>query len=281
MADEANARSSSSRRSRSGRGGHHGGAWKVAYADFVTAMMAFFMVMWLVGIGAPKEQRAACSTISRTPAWSRAERQGRARPGRGGASTSRSSPGRRHGHAPPTRTRRDQSGCRRHPRNITEDEAQGGARGREAAAESLMDELKEAIDKSVATGPVQGPAAARHHARGPAHPDRGRPEPADVRQRQSVLKDYMRRDPARHVAVLPTCPTASLSKATPTPSPSWREAGYSNWELSADRANASRRELLAGGLERRRCCASRAWPRQVLFDAQNPESRSTGASASS
>ncbi len=29
-------------------GGHHGGAWKVAYADFVTAMMAFFMLMWLV-----------------------------------------------------------------------------------------------------------------------------------------------------------------------------------------------------------------------------------------
>lgn len=30
-----------------GGGGHHGGAWKVAYADFVTAMMAFFMLMWL------------------------------------------------------------------------------------------------------------------------------------------------------------------------------------------------------------------------------------------
>ena len=29
-------------------GGHHGGAWKVAYADFVTAMMAFFMLMWLL-----------------------------------------------------------------------------------------------------------------------------------------------------------------------------------------------------------------------------------------
>src|SRR3954469_6175507 len=29
--------------------GHHGGAWKVAYADFVTAMMAFFLVMWLMG----------------------------------------------------------------------------------------------------------------------------------------------------------------------------------------------------------------------------------------
>jgi len=34
-------------------GGHHGGAWKVAYADFVTAMMAFFMVMWLMGSSKP------------------------------------------------------------------------------------------------------------------------------------------------------------------------------------------------------------------------------------
>ncbi|HEY3381284.1 MAG TPA: flagellar motor protein MotB [Vicinamibacterales bacterium] len=32
-----------------GHGGHHGGAWKVAYADFVTAMMAFFIVMWVLG----------------------------------------------------------------------------------------------------------------------------------------------------------------------------------------------------------------------------------------
>ena len=35
-----------------GHGGHHGGSWKVAYADFVTAMMAFFMVMWIMGLSA-------------------------------------------------------------------------------------------------------------------------------------------------------------------------------------------------------------------------------------
>ena len=35
-----------------GHGGHHGGSWKVAYADFVTAMMAFFMVMWIMGMSA-------------------------------------------------------------------------------------------------------------------------------------------------------------------------------------------------------------------------------------
>jgi chemotaxis protein MotB len=38
------------RKHKKGHGGHHGGAWKVAYADFVTAMMAFFLVMWIVGL---------------------------------------------------------------------------------------------------------------------------------------------------------------------------------------------------------------------------------------
>src|SRR6201996_3886256 len=37
------------KKKKGGHGGHHGGAWKVAYADFVTAMMAFFLVMWLMG----------------------------------------------------------------------------------------------------------------------------------------------------------------------------------------------------------------------------------------
>src|SRR5678815_3470609 len=37
------------KRIRKVQGGHHGGAWKIAYADFVTAMMAFFLLMWLLG----------------------------------------------------------------------------------------------------------------------------------------------------------------------------------------------------------------------------------------
>jgi chemotaxis protein MotB len=36
--------------------GHHGGAWKVAYADFVTAMMAFFLLMWLMGSTTPQQR---------------------------------------------------------------------------------------------------------------------------------------------------------------------------------------------------------------------------------
>jgi chemotaxis protein MotB len=37
--------------------GHHGGAWKVAYADFVTAMMAFFLLMWLINTTSPQQKR--------------------------------------------------------------------------------------------------------------------------------------------------------------------------------------------------------------------------------
>ena len=43
-----------------GHGGHHGGSWKVAYADFVTAMMAFFLLMWLLSMVSP-EKRAVMS----------------------------------------------------------------------------------------------------------------------------------------------------------------------------------------------------------------------------
>lgn len=48
-----------------GHEGHHGGAWKVAYADFVTAMMAFFLVMWIVGLSKP--QRDAIAAYFRSP----------------------------------------------------------------------------------------------------------------------------------------------------------------------------------------------------------------------
>ena len=48
MADKANERPIIIKKIKKGGGGHHGGAWKVAYADFVTAMMAFFLLLWLL-----------------------------------------------------------------------------------------------------------------------------------------------------------------------------------------------------------------------------------------
>lgn len=51
-------------------GGHHGGAWKVAYADFVTAMMAFFMLMWLLNATTDKQRRGLADYFSPTLALS-------------------------------------------------------------------------------------------------------------------------------------------------------------------------------------------------------------------
>ena len=47
-------------------GGHHGGAWKVAYADFVTAMMAFFLLMWLLGATTEKQRKSIADYFAPT-----------------------------------------------------------------------------------------------------------------------------------------------------------------------------------------------------------------------
>ncbi|MDF2494401.1 flagellar motor protein MotB [Sphingomonas sp.] len=49
-----------------GHGGHHGGAWKVAYADFVTAMMAFFLLMWLLGATTEKQRKGIADYFAPT-----------------------------------------------------------------------------------------------------------------------------------------------------------------------------------------------------------------------
>src|SRR5258706_7034495 len=61
----------SKRIKKAGGHGHHGGAWKVAYADFVTAMMAFFLLMWLINTTTPEQKRGiadyfAAQNISRS-----------------------------------------------------------------------------------------------------------------------------------------------------------------------------------------------------------------------
>jgi chemotaxis protein MotB len=47
-------------------GGHHGGAWKVAYADFVTAMMAFFLLMWLLGATTEQQRKGIADYFNPT-----------------------------------------------------------------------------------------------------------------------------------------------------------------------------------------------------------------------
>jgi len=53
------------KRRRAAHHGHHGGAWKVAYADFVTAMMAFFLVMWIMQLSESSRKAIAATSTSR------------------------------------------------------------------------------------------------------------------------------------------------------------------------------------------------------------------------
>jgi chemotaxis protein MotB len=57
-------------------GGHHGGAWKVAYADFVTAMMAFFLLMWLLGATTEKQRKGLADYFSPTLVTSKQDAAG-------------------------------------------------------------------------------------------------------------------------------------------------------------------------------------------------------------
>ena len=67
MGAQANARPIIIKRKKKGGGdGHHGGAWKVAYADFVTAMMAFFMLMWLLNATTEKQRKGIADYFSPT-----------------------------------------------------------------------------------------------------------------------------------------------------------------------------------------------------------------------
>src|SRR3546814_2959671 len=58
-------------------GGHHGGAWKVAYADFVTAMMAFFLLMWLLGATTEKQRKALADYFAPTIVQTKQDTAGR------------------------------------------------------------------------------------------------------------------------------------------------------------------------------------------------------------
>ena len=66
MVDKTNAPIIIRRRKIIAGGGHHGGAWKVAYADFVTAMMAFFLLMWLLGATNEKQRKGIADYFSPT-----------------------------------------------------------------------------------------------------------------------------------------------------------------------------------------------------------------------
>jgi chemotaxis protein MotB len=240
-------------------GGAHGGAWKIAYADFVTAMMAFFLLMWLLG-SATKAKLAGISEYFQTPLKVALS---------GGTSAGDSTSVIKGGGT--DLTRRDgqvKKGDIDATKSKAEQERQESTR-----LENLKSKLEKAIDSNVKMAQFKKQLKLDITSEGlriQIVDDQNRPM---FDSGGAVMKPYTRdilREIGRTLNEVPN--KISLSGHTDAVPYSGGEAGYSNWELSADRANASRRELVAGGLEDGKVLRVVGLSSAIPFDKDNPNS---------
>jgi chemotaxis protein MotB len=261
--------------------GHHGGAWKVAYADFVTAMMAFFMVMWLVA-SVDKEQRAAIFQYFNNPSMEQGKsvKPSKGQMGPGGASTAvinlgggldarRSSSPQSTGLGTPFNAVKPADSSQSKP--PSEDEARKAlAEADHKKLESLEQELRQAIDMSQALKPFKDQLLLD------ITPEGLRIQIVDAQNRpmfdlgSARIKDYTAQILHELAPYLNSVPNRiSLSGHTDTtPFPAGN--GMTNWDLSADRANAARRALEGGGLSTEKIARVVGLSSSVLFDKANP-----------
>ncbi|MCD6734676.1 MAG: flagellar motor protein MotB [Burkholderiaceae bacterium] len=242
----------------------HGGAWKIAYADFVTAMMAFFLLMWLLGSTTQGELQGIAEYF-RTPLKVALS---------GGHGSGDSSSVIKGGGTDLTRTVGAQ------PRGDIEERKRKvnlqALRAELRAAETkrltrLRSQLDEAITRNLKL------AELRSQIQLDMTPDGLRIQIVDAQNRpmfdlgRATVKEYMR-DLLREIAtVLESVDNrVSISGHTDAAPYGSGDRGYSNWELSADRANASRRELVAGGMSESKVVRVVGLGPSVMYDADNP-----------
>ncbi|APZ42982.1 flagellar motor protein MotB [Acidihalobacter ferrooxydans] len=236
--------------------GHHGGAWKVAYADFVTAMMAFFLLMWLLGSTTP-QQRAGLSQFFTNPS---------AIQGPGGASTSMIKLG----------------GTQDMPTGPTQETSLGGsprpnqsALAREAARRDLQRlqtlevKLKDAIDKSQALKPFKDQLLINLTPEGLRIQIIDKENRPMFQQGRAVLMPYADIILKRIGTFLETVPN-KISITGSTDAVKFRNGTMSNWLLSAERANAAREALIAGGMPKNRVAQLVGLSDTVLFNKKDP-----------
>ena len=279
------------KRIKKGGAGHHGGAWKVAYADFVTAMMAFFLVMWLV-TAVSKDKRAAIFEYFKNPSMESGKtvKPAPGQMGPGGASTSPINLG---GglDAPRTLTsRKPDIGANPNlpvreqivePKfdakssDKPETEEQARERVKEAEhkkLETLMEELKEAVSKSQALQPFKDQLLLD------ITPEGIRIQIVDAQNRpmfdvgSARLRDYTQSILHELTPYLSSVPNRISITGHTDIRPYPGQGGYSNWELSADRANAARRALVMAGLPDAKIARVVGLSSSVLFDRQDPQS---------
>ncbi|URQ59446.1 flagellar motor protein MotB [Pantoea alhagi] len=211
-------------------GGH--GSWKIAYADFMTAMMAFFMVMWLISVANPK-QLTQIAEYFQTPlkvALSGGQRSSDSEspiPGGG------DDPSRKEGEV---------------QKHIDLDAE------KRKLDEIRLNRLRERLDQLIASDPRL--KALRPHLIINLVDEGLRIQIIDSQNRpmfktgSAQVEPYMRDILQAIAPILNDLPNKiSLAGHTDDFQYATGDRGYSNWELSADRANASRRELVAGGLD--------------------------------
>ncbi len=253
-------------------GGHHGGAWKVAYADFVTAMMAFFLVMWLVGSTTNKEKAAISEYFknpSAVPGHSASPTQGPNGPG--GASNSMIKMG---GTAEaPHGNGNDQLNKKNTP--DSKDTATPNVKEALDIAdhkrlESLFEELKEALDKSQALEPFKDQLLLDIISEGLCIQIVDKQNRPMFSLGAASLQPYtmtIMKELAQFINAVPN--RISITGHTDI-KPFPGDGGYTNWELSADRANAARRALIAGGMDPNKIVRVVGLASSVLFDKTDP-----------
>lgn len=234
-----------------GGDGHHGGAWKVAYADFVTAMMAFFLLMWLLG-STGTDDRKAISEFFQNPS---------AVQGPGGASTSMIKLGGAlevpKGEGEPMR--------KPTPEELAQDMQEA------AKLDELMQRIKEQIENTPSLADFKEQLLLDITSEGL------RIQIVDKKNRpmfdlgSAELKWYTKEilhELAKTIGEVPNhISVTGHTDATPFIG---GLPNYTNWELSADRANAARRELNRGGLKREKFGRVVGLASSVPFNKEDP-----------
>ena len=233
-----------------GGGGHHGGAWKVAYADFVTAMMAFFLLMWLLNATTEEQRQGISEYFDPTPM-----EVSNVTSGAGGVmgGLTVSEVGARSSDVQPI-VHNDQTPSPdvKSQVNIEQIEKEQLQAELEKREDAEFEKVKEKIEEAVKDSDLKG---LTKNIVIDMTPEGLRIQIVD-RDGESMFPTGSATPYDKTVKLLST--VAEIIKKMPNQlsirghtdsSPYSSGANYTNWELSADRANASRRVLLNSGIE--------------------------------
>lgn len=268
MSDDVNAKPIVVKRIKKVVGGAHGGAWKIAYADFVTAMMAFFLLMWLLGSTTSGDLKGI-SEYFKTPL--RVALLGGSGAGdstsliKGGGEDITKRAGQiRAGDMPRENRSVD--------REIVQEEAMKFAQEHERRKlEALKREIAQAFDNNLSLKKFRNQILLDITAEGlriQIVDEKNRPM---FQSGSAFLEPYAVEILWEIGRVLNDVPNRiSLSGHTDAMPYAGGTLGYSNWELSADRANAARRELIAAGLDSEKVVKVVGLASAVLFDKEDP-----------